>query len=252
MFALTGSGRPTFSIEYELNPTSAGVCVNCSFLDSNTSECAAVVHQRISQLSSSGLMNIESSHKFTRSGDTAYGCIERVDLEQYQVGVIGGITKDQTTENEGMLMAINCIHLKLRNSHIMCCIMLFPLILLVQYQSHLHRNGFLLVRMMNCELFMEGVIIMMLIYAVTVVISLLVVVIISITVILLFIILNKTKRREKRRFVPYSLLNFLIKLSSHYFYTFSFLNRQPEDTLSLVSDGFPLSILCIHIMFATP
>ena len=51
----------------------------------------AVVHQRISQLSSSGLMNIESSHKFNRSGDTAYGCIEGVNLEQYQVGVVGGI-----------------------------------------------------------------------------------------------------------------------------------------------------------------
>ena len=50
----------------------------------------AVVHQRISQLSSSGLMNIEASHRFTRSGDTAYGCIEGVNLEQYQVGVIGG------------------------------------------------------------------------------------------------------------------------------------------------------------------
>ena len=53
-------------------------------------DCVAVVHQRVSQLNSSGLMNIESSHKFTRSGDTAYGCIEGVNLEQYQVGVIGG------------------------------------------------------------------------------------------------------------------------------------------------------------------
>ena len=34
-------------------------------------------------------MNIEASHKFTRSGDSAYGCIEGVNLEQYQVGVIG-------------------------------------------------------------------------------------------------------------------------------------------------------------------
>ena len=50
----------------------------------------AVVHQRISQLSSSGLMNIESSHKFDRSGDTASGCIEGVNLTDYQVGVIGG------------------------------------------------------------------------------------------------------------------------------------------------------------------
>ena len=51
----------------------------------------AVVHQRISQLSSSGLMDIESSHKFNRSGDTAYGCIEGVNMTYYQVGVINGI-----------------------------------------------------------------------------------------------------------------------------------------------------------------
>ena len=35
-------------------------------------------------------MNIESSYKFPRSGDTAYGCIEGINLEQYQVGVISG------------------------------------------------------------------------------------------------------------------------------------------------------------------
>ena len=50
----------------------------------------AVVHQRISQLSSSGLINIESSHKFTKSGDTAPGCIEAVNMDNYQVGVLGG------------------------------------------------------------------------------------------------------------------------------------------------------------------
>ena len=50
----------------------------------------AVVHQRISQLSFSGLMNIESSHKLNRSGDTANGCIEGVNLEQFQVGVVAG------------------------------------------------------------------------------------------------------------------------------------------------------------------
>ena len=57
----------------------------------------AVVHQQISPLGSSGLMNIDSSHKFNRSGDTAYGCIEGVNLEQYQVGVIGGRRKQQTS-----------------------------------------------------------------------------------------------------------------------------------------------------------
>ena len=50
----------------------------------------AVVHQRISQLNSSGLMNIESSHKLNRSGDTASGCIEGVNMEDYQMGVVGG------------------------------------------------------------------------------------------------------------------------------------------------------------------
>ena len=51
-----------------------------------------VVHQRISQLSSSGLMNIESSHRFNRSGDTAYGCIEGVNMSDinYQIGVVNG------------------------------------------------------------------------------------------------------------------------------------------------------------------
>ena len=82
-----------FLIEYDVLSTSTGVCINCTFLDSSATGCVAVVHQRISQLSSSGLMNIESSYKFTRSGDTAYGCIEGVNLEQYQVGVIGSQRK---------------------------------------------------------------------------------------------------------------------------------------------------------------
>ena len=83
---------------------SSGICVNCVFLDPNISECVIVVHQQISQLSSSGLMNIESSHEFNRSGDTAFGCIPGINPEQYQVGVVGGTMKELTvTENtEGM------------------------------------------------------------------------------------------------------------------------------------------------------
>ena len=88
----------SFPIQYELMFTSTGVCITCTFLDKSTTGCVAVVHQRISQLSSSGLMNIESSHKFNRSGDTAYGCIEGVNLEQYQVGVVGGTTKYSASE----------------------------------------------------------------------------------------------------------------------------------------------------------
>ena len=87
----TGSYVNEPSIEYSLQNTSTGVCITCTFLDSSATECVAVVHQRISQLNSSGLMNIESSHKLTRSGDTASGCIEGVNMEDYQVGVVGGV-----------------------------------------------------------------------------------------------------------------------------------------------------------------
>ena len=83
-------------IEYELQPTSSGVCITCTFLESSATECVAVVHQQISQLSSGGLMNIESNHKFNRSGDSAYGCIEGVNLDQYQVGVVEGRPIKQT------------------------------------------------------------------------------------------------------------------------------------------------------------
>ena len=75
--------RPSPSIDYSLESTSSGVCVKCTFLDTDTSECAAIVH------SVSDLMNIESICTFTRSGDTASGCIEGVNLEDYQIGVIG-------------------------------------------------------------------------------------------------------------------------------------------------------------------
>ena len=101
---------PEFHTEYELNFTLTGVCITCTFLDSSTTDCVAVVHQRISQLSSSGLMNIESSHKFTRSGDTAYGCIEGVNLEQYQVGVFGGIITSRATDLASTLCLLNYNH----------------------------------------------------------------------------------------------------------------------------------------------
>ena len=84
---LLGEDVQSSLFEYHLRPTSTGICINCTFLDSSTTSCVLVVHQRISQLSSSGLMNIESSHKFNRSGDTAYGCIEGVNMTLYQIGV---------------------------------------------------------------------------------------------------------------------------------------------------------------------
>ena len=85
---------------------STGVCITCTFLDSSTIDCVAVVHQRISQLSSSGLMNIESSHKFNRSGDTAYGCIEGVNLEKSSIHVINGQARATTSSEDGMHLSM--------------------------------------------------------------------------------------------------------------------------------------------------
>ena len=103
-----GRAHQLTPLEYELHPTSTSVCITCTFLDSSTTDCVAVVHQRISQLSSSGLMNIESSHKFTRSGDTAYGCIKGVSLIDYQVGVIGGRMVASVTDYEAKGIMIRC------------------------------------------------------------------------------------------------------------------------------------------------
>ena len=90
MYMYAGSeSEPSSPIVYDLHSNSTHVCVTCMFKSSTPTSCLAVIHQRISQLSSSGLMNIESSREFTRSGDTAYGCIQ-TNLKEYQVGVIDG------------------------------------------------------------------------------------------------------------------------------------------------------------------
>ena len=106
IYAGTDSNKA--SIEYSLESNSSGVCITCTFLDSSATDCVAVVHQRISQLSSSGLMNIESSHKFTRSGDTASGCIEAVNMDDYQVGVAGAILVSSTL-SRGIIKSIELI-----------------------------------------------------------------------------------------------------------------------------------------------
>ena len=95
---------PSSSIEYSLQSTSTGVCITCTFLDSSVTDCVAVVHQRISQLSSSGLMNIEAKFTriFPRSGDTASGCIEGVNMEDYQVGVLCDLFITQIKPQKGI------------------------------------------------------------------------------------------------------------------------------------------------------
>ena len=108
---------PSSSIEYSLQFTSTGVCITCTFLNSSATDCVAVVHQRISQLNSSGLMNIESSRKLNRSGDTASGCIEGVNVEDYQVGVVGGRRLSlPLTETEGVVH-VNDVY-KIYNVHV--------------------------------------------------------------------------------------------------------------------------------------
>ena len=68
-------------------------------MDSSTTDCVAVVHQRISQLSSSELINIRSKRLNQSGENTAYGCIEGVYLTDYQVGVIG-ISQTQKVINK--------------------------------------------------------------------------------------------------------------------------------------------------------
>ena len=71
---------------YTLRPTSTGVCITCNLKNSSATYCVVVVHQRISYLNCSGLIKLESSRIILRSGDSASGCIEGVNLEEFQVG----------------------------------------------------------------------------------------------------------------------------------------------------------------------
>ena len=92
--------------------SSSGTCITCTFLDRSCTNCVVVVHQRISQLSSNGLMNIESSHKFNRSGDTAYGCIKDVNLSIYQIGAVGGVDHTKSVTSMSSII-ISCYHTRL-------------------------------------------------------------------------------------------------------------------------------------------
>jgi hypothetical protein len=105
-----------YNIEYEIQSTSTGVCITCTFLDSSGTDCVAVVHHRISQLSSqtSGLMNITTSRKFTKSDNDAYGCIGGVDMKKQQVGVIGGIRKTMSAKSGGRLCSDYVVYDKLQ------------------------------------------------------------------------------------------------------------------------------------------
>ena len=97
--------------DYELHSTSTGICITCTFLESFTTDCVAVVHQRISQLSSIGLMNIES-FKLNRSDGIAYGCIPGINLTNYQVGAVGihiPQTGQERSSGSYVFLIITCI-----------------------------------------------------------------------------------------------------------------------------------------------
>ena len=114
MHTLYLDSKRQMTVQYKLTHSSMGVCVSCTFLDNSTTGCVAVVHQRISQLSSSGLMNIVSSHKLNRYGDSAYGCIDGVDLTESSIGVIGAtfIISPQTNHDSGRYMAYTKVYLR--------------------------------------------------------------------------------------------------------------------------------------------
>ena len=78
------------SIEYSIVQNSTGVDVTCKFESTNLTGCVVLIHQQISQLSSSGLVSIASFNIRNRSGGTAHGFFPGVDLEHYHVGVVGG------------------------------------------------------------------------------------------------------------------------------------------------------------------
>ena len=149
--------QPSSPLTYSIQSTPAGLCVSCTFLDNSTNDCVAVVHQRISQLSSSGLMNIESSHKFIRSGDTASGCIEGVNLEQYQVGVIGqGIIKAATESKRLSLVQLidNNLILSIdftgRGCMTVCRIAVGVAVGTTKIKLHIHYISILQSRILSC------------------------------------------------------------------------------------------------------
>ena len=82
-------GKEEIAIEYTITHNSTGVNISCTFKNIALTHCLVIVHRQISQLSSRGLMNIQS-YIFSRSGDIAYGFIPGVDLKHDQIGVVSG------------------------------------------------------------------------------------------------------------------------------------------------------------------
>lgn len=88
-----GEVQSSLFIKYSIQSTSDCVNITCDFKQtSSATDCLVIVHQQISLVNTTGLMNIEVNwtQRLTRHGDTASGCIPGIDLDLYQIGVANG------------------------------------------------------------------------------------------------------------------------------------------------------------------
>ena len=87
--------EPETIIQYKVTQTStSGVCVECSFLDESAEYCVVIIHEKVLCFGLSqcevNLTNIVTSFKIVRSGDKGHGCVQNINVTNYQVGVIRG------------------------------------------------------------------------------------------------------------------------------------------------------------------
>ena len=89
--------EPTVFVEYKVTQVlnnGHGVCVECSFLDKLAEYCVVIVHEKVHCFGISqceiNLTNIAASFKIARSGNKGDGCVQNINVTNFQVGVIGG------------------------------------------------------------------------------------------------------------------------------------------------------------------
>lgn len=91
------TAEPETTIDYKVIQASTsghGVCVECSFLDKSAEYCVVIIHEKVLCFGLSqcelNLINIVTSFKIARSGDKGQGCVQNINVTNYQVGVIRG------------------------------------------------------------------------------------------------------------------------------------------------------------------
>lgn len=87
--------EPETIIQYKVTQTpTSGVCVECSFLEESAKYCVVIIHENVLCFGLSqcevNLTNIVTSFKIARSGDIGHGCVQNINVTNYQVGVIRG------------------------------------------------------------------------------------------------------------------------------------------------------------------